>query len=51
MVFLAKEQNGGIDNLRENGWKTRAQHAVIKVYKKILKVADAFGLGKVVQSM
>lgn len=46
MVFLAKEKNGGIDNLRENGWKPRAKHAVIKAYRSVLKTADAVGLGK-----
>ncbi len=46
MVFLAKEKNGGIDNLRENGWKPRARHAAIKVYQVVLKAADTVGLGK-----
>lgn len=46
MVFLAKEKNGGVDNLRENDWKPRARHAVIKVYHATLKAADTVGLGK-----
>lgn len=46
MVFLAKEKNGGIDNLRENGWKPRARHAIINTYQIVLKTADAVGLGK-----
>lgn len=46
LVFLAKEKNGGVDNLRENGWKTRAKHMAIKTYKVVLKTADALGMGK-----
>ena len=46
MIFLAKDKNGGIDNLRENGWKPRARHAVIKIYHRVLKTADAVGLGR-----
>ena len=49
MVFLAKEKNGGIDNLRENGWKPRVRHAVIKAYKTVLNAADAVGLGNAVR--
>lgn len=46
LVFLAKEKNGGVDNLRENGWGPRARHTVIKGYHATLKAADALGLGK-----
>lgn len=46
MVFLAKEKNGGIDNLRENGWGPRLRHMVIKCYGAMLKIADIFGIGK-----
>lgn len=51
LVFLAKEKNGGIDNLRENGWKPRARHAVIAGYHAVLKVADAVGLGRVLRKI
>lgn len=51
MIFLAKEKNGGIDNLRENGWGPRIRHTVIKVYGACLKVFDAIGLGKSVRKV
>lgn len=49
MVFLAKEKNGGIDNLRENGLKPRLRHMVIKCYGRVLKVFDKVGLGKLLR--
>lgn len=51
MVFLAKDKSGGIDNLRENGWKPRARHTVIKIYHRMLKVADAIKLGGILRRM
>lgn len=51
MVFLAKEKNGGIDNLRENGWKPRLRHAVIRVYQAVLRCADRIGLGKCLRKL
>ena len=46
MVYLAKENHGGIDNLRENGWKPRVRHFVIRVYKLVLSIADKIKLGR-----
>lgn len=51
MVFLAKEKNGGIDNLRENGFKTRIRHGIVKAYSCILKFADAIGFGRILRSI
>ena len=51
MVFLAKEKNGGLDNLRENGLGSRTRHAATKVYKMLLKGAEAIGLGKVLRAL
>lgn len=51
MVFLAKEKNGGIDNLRENGWKPRLRHEIIRIYQKVLSLADKLGLGKALRKL
>jgi len=51
MVYLAKEKNGGIDNLRENGLKPRVRHAIIRIYGAVLRCADAIGLGKALRRL
>lgn len=51
MIFLAKEKNGGIDNLRENGIGPRMRHMIIKVYHIVLKVADGIGVGKALRKL
>lgn len=51
MVFLAKENNGGLDNLRENGFRSRLRHTTIKAYRVMLKSAEAIGLDKVLRGL
>lgn len=51
MVFLAKEKNGGIDNLRDNNLKKRSKHFIIRVYHLVLVIFDTIGLGNLLRGL
>jgi len=51
IIFKAKDKNGGVDNLRGNGNKSRFRHIVVKVYSKMLDVTSKIGMDRVLRKI